>query len=244
MTINPDRKMKVVLKKTVKVIIYIHVFLLIGLILVHCSFTRYANKSYAAAKKDKPYDVIIVPGVPYIEGEENEVMKMRVFWAKHLYDSGYTRNIIFSGSSVYSPYVEGIIMKIMADSLGIPSSHTFSETKAEHSTENVYYSWKMAKSMGFKKIALATDPYQAGLLRSFTKGYCPGVKSIPIIFGTMDIGNKKLPVINTTSAYMKDFVSITVRQGFWERLRGTRGKRVKEEVKAQEEKDKEAPATN
>lgn len=242
--LNFAGKMKVNLKKIFKVILYIHVFLLIGLILTHCSFSHYANKSYEAAKKDKPYDVIIVPGVPYIEGEENEVMKMRVFWAKHLYDSGYTRNIIFSGSSVYSPYVEGIVMKIMADSLGIPSIHTFSETKAEHSTENVYYSWKMAKQLGFKTMALATDPYQAGLLRSFTKEYCPEIKPIPIIFGAMGIGDKKLPVINATSAYMKDFVSITVRQSFWERLRGTRGQRVKDELKAQKSRDKKERANN
>ena len=236
--------MRITLKKILKIVIYIHVFLLIVLILTHCSFTRYANKSYEAAKRDKPYDVIIVPGVPYIVGEENEVMKMRVFWAKHLYDSGYTRNIIFSGSSVYSPYVEGVVMKIMADSLGIPPTHTFSETKAEHSTENVYYSWKLAKKMGFKKIALATDPYQAGLLRSFTKEYCPGVKAIPIIFGTMDIGNKKLPTIDTTSAFIKDFISITVRQGFWERLSGTRGKRIKEELREQARAKKEVQATH
>jgi uncharacterized SAM-binding protein YcdF (DUF218 family) len=238
--------MKAVAKIILKAVLYFHAFVLLCLLLTHCSFTHYAKKSYEQAKAEKPFDVIIVPGVPYKEGEVNEVMKMRVFWAKHLYDSGFTNNIIFSGSSVYSPYVEGVVMKIMADSLGIPADHTFSETKAEHSTENVYYSWKMAKSMGFDKIALATDPYQAGLLRSFTKKYCPGVKSIPVIFGTMDIGNKKLPVIDTRSAYIKDFVSIMLRQGFWERLRGTRGKRVKEEIEEEEaklKKDKK-PVTN
>jgi hypothetical protein len=173
-----------------------------------------------------------VPGVPY-EGENTTpVMKMRLFWAKHLYDSGYTRNIIFSGSSVYSPYVEGIVMKIMADSLGIPTGNSFSETKAEHSTENVYYSWKMAKSLGFNKIALASDPFQAGLLRSFIRRYCPGMKSIPIIFDSMNIDEKQLPQINPSSAYVENFVSIKDREGFWQRMRGTLGKRVKEEAKA------------
>jgi len=53
------------------------------------------------------------------------------------------RNIIFSGSAVSSPYVEGVAMKIIADTLGIRRP-TFSETKAEHSTENAYYggSWR------------------------------------------------------------------------------------------------------
>jgi uncharacterized SAM-binding protein YcdF (DUF218 family) len=222
--------MKKILKKAFKVILYLHAVIFVALILTHCTFSHYAKKSYEEAKLGKPYDVIIVPGAPYLYGSVSNVVKMRLFWAKHLYDSGYTKNIIFSGSSVYSPYVEGIVMKIMADSLGIPSDHTFSETQAEHSTENIYYSWKMAKAMGFKKIGLATDPYQAGMLRGFTKKYCPDIQAIPVIFGTMEIGNKTLPKIDSSAAYVENFVSITKRESFWQRLKGTRGRRVKEQV--------------
>ncbi len=191
-----------------------------------------AKRTYLEAKKDKPYDVIIVPGSPYKYGSVSNIMKMRVFWAKHLYDSGYAKNIIFSGSSVYSPYVEGIVMKLMADSLGIPPEHTFAETKAEHSTENVYYSWKMAQSLGFKSIALATDPYQNAMLKKFKAKFCPDVKSLPVIFGKMDFKSKSLPKIDSTSAYVKNFVSINKRETFWERLRGTKGKRVFAEIEA------------
>lgn len=230
--------MKSFLKKVLKIVLYFHAVVLTALLLAHCSFSNYAKKSYLQAKKDMPFDVVIVPGVPYEKTADNNVMKMRVFWAKHLYDSGFTRNVIFSGSSVYSPYVEGIVMKIIADSLGIPADHTFSETRAEHSTENVYYSWKMAKRMGFQKIALATDPYQAGLLRRFVRKYCYGMKAVPIVFGTMNIDSKVLPVIDSSSAFVKDFVSIVDRQGFWERLSRTQGKQVKEEVAAEEAEKK------
>lgn len=218
-------------KKGIRIFVYVHVFIALGLLLTYCSFSRYANKSYEQAKKDKPYDVVIVPGVPYEKESTTSVMRMRIFWAKHLYDSGYTKNIIFSGSAVYSHFVEGIVMKIIADSLGIPPEHTFSETKAEHSTENVYYSWKMAKSMGFQRIALATDPFQSRMLRSFARKYCPGVNSIPVVFDKLDIESKYLPVIDTTAAYVSDFVSITERESFWQRFRGTMGKRIVEEVK-------------
>jgi hypothetical protein len=170
-------------------------------------------------------------GVPFEGAQTTGVMKMRLFWAKHLYDSGYTKNIIFSGSSVYSPYVEGVVMKLMADSLGIPSQNTFSETKAEHSTENVYYGYLMAKKLGFKKIALATDPYQAGLLRSFIRKYCPGMKVVPIIYGTLNLDEKQLPKIDSSLAYVSPFVSITKRESFWQRMRGTMGSKVKQEAK-------------
>lgn len=224
--------MKKFLKKSLRVIIYIHLFLFVALAFIQCSIIQDPRQTYSEAKNEEPYDVIIVPGVPYQYGSLSNIMKMRVFWAKHLYDNGYTKNIIFSGSSVYSPYVEGVVMKIMADSLGIPSDHTFAETKAEHSTENLYYSWKMAKELGFKNIALATDPFQNNMLKSFCEKYCDDVKTIPVVFGMMDFKSISLPKIDSRTAYVKDFISITKRENFWQRMKGTRGKRVIQEVEA------------
>jgi hypothetical protein len=225
--------MKVILKSAFKFLLYVHLFIGLGLVLTHCSLSNQSRRSFERAKKERPFDVVIVPGIPFDTVNENMVMKMRMLWAKFLYDSGYAKNIIFSGSAVYSPYTEGTIMKIIADSLGIPPEHTFAETTAEHSTENVYYSWKLAKQMGFKTIAVASDPYQAGLLRSFARRHCPGVKSVPIVFGVLDIGNQTLPKIDPSSAYKEDFVSIMEREGFWRRFRGTLGKRVKDEKRAE-----------
>ncbi len=114
-----------ILKKILKWFVYFHVFLALVLVLTHCSVTKQTERSYAQARKEKPYDVIIVPGVAYDKANTSSVMTMRLYWAKHLYDSGFTKNIIFSGSSVYTHFVEGIAMKIMADSLGIPSWQYF-----------------------------------------------------------------------------------------------------------------------
>jgi uncharacterized SAM-binding protein YcdF (DUF218 family) len=230
--------MKHKLKETLRWFLYFHVFVGLALGLTQCSFTKYAERSYARAEKEKPYDVIIVPGVPYEKAATTSVMTLRLYWAKHLYDSGFAKNIIFSGSSVYTHFVEGIAMKIMADSLGIPPEHTFAETKAEHSTENLYYSWKMAKEKGFEKIAVATDPYQTAMLRRFIRLYTPGVQPVPIVFSKLDIDDRSLPKIDTTAAYVADFVSITERESFWERFRGTMGKRVRDEIKAQQKQDK------
>ncbi len=227
------------LKKILKGFVIFHVVMALALVLMQCSFTNYAEKSYARAKKEKPYDVIIVPGVPYDKSATTSVMTLRLYWAKHLYDSGFTKNIIFSGGSVYTHFVEGIAMKIMADSLGIPPNRTFYETTAEHSTENVYFSWKLAKEKGFNKIALATDPYQAALLRRFIKRYTPGVKAVPIVFSLLDIDDRSLPKIDTTKAYVENFVSIADRENFWERFRGTMGKRVREDVKQEKQVQKD-----
>ena len=94
------------LKKLLRIVSYLHLFVALALLLTYCSVRKSVVKSYDHAKKTRPYDVIIVPGIPYEKSETSMVMKMRIQWAKHLYDSGFTHNIIFSGSAVYSPFVE------------------------------------------------------------------------------------------------------------------------------------------
>jgi uncharacterized SAM-binding protein YcdF (DUF218 family) len=218
-------------KKILKIVLYFHLILLAGAVLVQCTFQHYADKSYEEAAKEIPFDVIIVPGVPYQDTSMNLIYKARVLWAKHLFDSGYTKNIIFSGSAVYTPYIESHTMKLYAEAIGVNGENIFTEEKAEHSSENVYYSWKLARKLGFKKIALATDPYQSGLLRGLIRRYTPGVMSLPIQFEKIDARNKILPKINPATARVNPFIALTEREGFWERFRGTMGKRVKEEAR-------------
>ncbi len=217
-------------KRLFKIALGVLLFLSFGLLLTHCSFQQYARKSFERAKKEIPFDVIIVPGVPYQDTAMNVIYKARILWAKYLYDSKFTKNIIFSGSAVYTPYYEATTMMMYADSLGLPTENLFAETEALHSTENIYYGWKMAKSVGFKKIALATDPFQSRLLKSFMEEYTPGVYTIPIVFEKIDTKSSAFPKINDRAAFVENFISLPKRQDFWERFKGTRGKRVKEEV--------------
>jgi uncharacterized SAM-binding protein YcdF (DUF218 family) len=193
--------------------------------------TQFATQYYQKAKQDAPYDVIIVPGVPY-QGESsrmNLVMAARMQWSKYLYDQGIARHIIYSGAAVSNRYIEGQAMKVIADSLGIPTGLTFAETRAEHSAENVWYSMLMARRLGFKRIALATDPYQTKSLRGFLRKRCNNMPYIPIIFHVIDSdGDRRipLPAIDPSSAIAKDFRPLSEREGFWERLRGTMGKHI------------------
>jgi hypothetical protein len=68
------------------------------------SAQKLTNRALSA---NKQYDAVIVPGVPFLEPKWDRTMQMRVMWAIHLYKNGSTKKIIMSGSSVYSPYVEG-----------------------------------------------------------------------------------------------------------------------------------------
>jgi len=218
-------------KKIVKLTLYFSLFLGLCAITAHCTFKHFAATSYEAAKKQIPFDVVIVPGFPYQDTGVNAIYKARVLWAKHLYDSGYTRNVIFSGSAVHTPYIESRTMKSFAIALGIPEANVFTEEKAEHSSENVYFGWKRALELGFKKIALATDPYQSGMLQSVIDKYTPGMMSLPIQFEKINPSHIVFSPVDVTNAKVTPFTPLSQREGFWERFRGTMGKRIREEQK-------------
>lgn len=199
------------------------------LVLSGCMFSAKTTKKYFSHAEQKTYDAIIVPGVPFEDNHWSRVMKGRVYWAKYLFEKGIAKNIIFSGAAVYTPYYESKIMAQYATALGIPAEHIYTETKAEHSTENIYYSYKLAKKMGFHSIALASDPFQTKMLRRYVrKRVSPDVDLIPFVVDTLKIIEPTMidPVIDYRLSFKEKFISIKERQGLMQRLRGTRGKQV------------------
>jgi uncharacterized SAM-binding protein YcdF (DUF218 family) len=126
------------------------IFLLSMVTVTSCAFSsRTCSKLLKKPMEEGPYDIIIVPGVPFTDGKWSFIMKGRVCWSKYLYDKGIANNVIYSGAAVYSPYCEAEIMALYAEKLGIPAEHILTETKAQHSTENVYYSYMKARKLGF-----------------------------------------------------------------------------------------------
>lgn len=190
-----------------------------------CGSTRTA---FEKAKPEMPFDAVIVPGVPF-DTAWSDIMRARVLWSYHLYTHGLTKNIIFSGSAVYSPYIEARIMAEYAKKLGIPSEHIFTEERAEHSTENVFYSYYMAKDLGFQNVALATDPFQTKMVKSFAKRKKLNIAYVPAIFDTIHAYYDDMDpiVIDPTKAEVEDFVSLPERENFWKRFAGTLGKNLK-----------------
>jgi hypothetical protein len=204
-------------------------FLLTVLIFQKCAlFTPGANKlNRRALKKHSQYDVIIVPGIPFNEGPWDGPMMMRMIWAAHLYKKGYAKNIIMSGAAVYTPYVEGEMMKQYAIAMGIPAEHVFVESKAEHSTENVWYGYLLAKKLGFKTIAVASDPFQSKLLYRFVKRRTKGVEMFPALMDSTRIYSHESPTIEYKHLKVDSgFVPLPLRESKWKRLRGTWGKNI------------------
>lgn len=210
-----------------------HFVLLAALSLSLSSCGLFTDITYQRAKKHAPYDAIIVPGFPHDPGKEiNNIYKIRIFWAYHLYKNGIANNIIFSGSAVHTPYYESRIMAQYARQLGIPEQHIFTEDSAEHSTENLFYSYRLARQLGFEKIAVATDPFQSGMIAYLTSKDRFPVDFIPAKIETIaalywDTFSFR---INEQAAYKNDFVPLAERTTKEERMAGTQGERYRARI--------------
>jgi len=180
------------------------------------------------------FDAIIVPGFPFDdeEGQMNTFQRMRLFWAYHLYSTGVTERIIVSGGAVHTPYVEAEIFAHFLCELGVNPKHIIIENKAEHSTENVFYSLEMARNLGFTNVAVATDPMQTMMLRFLLRKI-----ELPVHYVPTDI---KLIAqlywrqfgmsIDGSGAFVDNFVPLKMREKRKERMRGTKGERYLEKV--------------
>lgn len=206
-------------------------FLLIVMCLFQVScflFKPSASKmTRKALKKHKQYDAVIVPGIQFVEPAWDKVLQLRLIWAKHLFDKGITKNIITSGTSVYTPYVEAQIMAEYLVAMGVPRENILIEDKAEHSTENLWYGYKLAKKMGFKAIALCSDPFQSKMLYRFAKRRTKKeVQFLPAIFDTLRTLPHDTPNINYRSLKVEGFVPITQKYSKWQRFKGTMGRNI------------------
>lgn len=189
------------------------------------------EKFYEKNIPHAPFDAIVVPGVPF-DSAWSRTMKGRVLWSYHLYRRGYTHNVIYSGSAVYSPYVESRIMAAYGEALGIPAEHIFTEENAEHSTENLAYSVGLAKAMGFDTIALATDPFQNNMLRTYARTIKHPIYFVPFLEDTLAVLYQDIEVeIDPSPAFRSDFVALPDRESWFKRTLGTMGLRVKKQYK-------------
>lgn len=200
-------------------------WILIVLLYLGSDLSAFSKGKQDQESKIDKYDLIIIPGIPFNGKSWNWIMKTRVQWAKHLYDQGITKKILFSGGAVYTPYCEAEIMALYAKAIGVPSEDIITETQAEHSVENVYNSYLLARSMGFEKIAIATDPFQTIFLRRFTKQNIDrSIVFLPIQYHKLDKSSIMIdPVIDCSKAYRENFVSIYKKETKRERLQKSRG---------------------
>jgi uncharacterized SAM-binding protein YcdF (DUF218 family) len=170
-----------------------------------CSLKELVIKKNKKGFAKAPYDAIIVPGYPFEAPSHQELFNIRIHWAKTLYERGVAKNIIFSGGAIHTPYLEGKIMKLYAQSLGIEPTHIFEENEAVHSHQNLLKGKKLAKKLGFKKVAVATDPFQFAYMTLLVGIYTPGMPLLTFTPDSMPYFYKPLPEIDGRAAFIENW---------------------------------------
>jgi hypothetical protein len=85
----------------------------------------------------------------------------------------------------------------------------------------------VAKEAGFKSLALATDPFQSFMLKSFLdKRFRTKIDRLPFVTDTLAAYTHLNPKINPRKAKVNNFVSITEQESFFRRFRGTLGRDI------------------
>jgi uncharacterized SAM-binding protein YcdF (DUF218 family) len=186
------------------------------------------RKLLAKAKAVQSIDVAIVPGLPLYHGKWDTLLKSRLLWSIYLFKTGIVSNILYSGNAVYSPWMEGPSMALFAQKLGVDTAHIIVDTIAEHSTENLFYGYQIAKKMGYKTIAIATDPFQCAMLHKYAKkNFKETIYFIPIIYDSIREQMRLELQIDTTFTFKRNFVPIEERLNYKDRFKGTAGKNIK-----------------
>jgi hypothetical protein len=128
---------------------------LVALVVVGgCGASRYQMHGAPA----RPFDAVIVPGCPSEDdGSLSRCQMARAVWAASLWQAGWAKNFITSGSAVYSPYVEAEALAAALSELGVPAERIYLETNALHTDENMVYSMLIARRLGWRSIAVASN---------------------------------------------------------------------------------------
>lgn len=198
-----------------------------GLLIITSCFSTKENLQEKDQKQ--PYDAIIIPGIPFNQSWSDNIMKERVLWSWFLYSRGYAKNVIYSGSAVYTPFIEARIMALYGEALGIPRENIFCEENAEHSTENMVYGYRLAREQGFRRIALASDGFQTAMLKTFAWDLHMKIDFIP--FNPDSLRKIKIPeniTIDPSGARVANFVSLPEKENMFKRMLGTMGLDIQE----------------
>lgn len=176
----------------------------------------------------KPIDVAIVPGLPLYHGVWDTLLKTRILWSVYLYKTGVVKKLLYSGNAVYTKWIESKAMTEYAVKLGVRREDILIDTLAEHSTENLYYGFNLAKDKGYQTVALATDPFQCAMLYRFSKQKLKHkVHFLPVVFDSIASNFSIRVETDTTLNIRENFVAIDEKSNYKKRMNGTRGKNIK-----------------
>ncbi|WP_338442245.1 YdcF family protein [Synechococcus elongatus IITB4] len=135
------------------ILLIILVFTLINLVSLIFFRVPTSNTSRTA------FDVIIVLGSPAnSDGGPSEVMKQRVIEGVKRFYQGQAKHILFTGSAVYSEFIEADVMSEFAHSLGVPKDAILTDTKSKNTYQNIFNSIGVMRDQNWLSALVVTSP--------------------------------------------------------------------------------------
>ena len=128
--------------------------LLVSLLVVAGCAAHYEVRPTPATR----FDAVIVPGCPSEEdGSLSPCQMSRAAWAAILWQRGVAGAFITSGAAVHSRFVEADAIAAGMTALGVPPDRIFIEPNALHTDENMYFSLRIARALGLRRLAVASQ---------------------------------------------------------------------------------------
>ncbi len=135
----------------------VSLFLCVSAVLVFLGHSLlFAHVGRYIYEKDvlKPADVIVV-----LAGKENK----RVEYGVKLFKEDWARKdrIIMSGGPLVWKYTAADLMKLQAESLGIPRKNILLEDRSMTTTQEAEYTREILHKYGYRSVILVTSPYES-----------------------------------------------------------------------------------
>jgi uncharacterized SAM-binding protein YcdF (DUF218 family) len=114
------------------------------------------------------FDTVLVLGCPaQLNGQPSAEERARVSEGVKEFKAGRAGHILFSGGPTENSFVEGQVMAVLAEQMGVPAADVVVEGKSQDTVQNIYFSYKLMQQRGWKSAEVISSFYhlpRAGLI--------------------------------------------------------------------------------
>jgi hypothetical protein len=140
------------------------------------------------------HDVIIVLGCPNnSDGTPATCQTSRADIAVSLMNAGLGSRFITTGGAVHNAYVEADTLRQLLIDRGIASSQIWTDTLAQHTDENIYYSTLIMQTQGWTNaLVVSEDAGQLIMTATCDSNCCVDLGRLTVLEFTLPSGTQKL----------------------------------------------------
>jgi uncharacterized SAM-binding protein YcdF (DUF218 family) len=162
---------------------------------------------------DTRFDAVIIPGCPSEDDGSLSLCQMsRAVWAALLWQRGYAKAFIASGAAVHSRYVEAEALAAGMAALGVPADRIWLEPNALHTDENMYYSLRIARALGFRRLAVASQKGHAAWSCRMLEDWGQSCGAFSVDYNAVRAANARERLRTVRTIAERDWIPLPLRE--------------------------------